>query len=108
MFLTRVIFFLVVEYLVPGFRVTSFMAAVGASIMYGMVSFFIRPLLKLISLPINLITFGLFDFVITAIIFMLTAKLSSGLYVESLSTAIFGAIVLSILQMILNKSQDKI
>ena len=104
MLLIRIIFFMIVEKILPGFQVENIWAAVIASIIYGVVSFLFRPILYILSIPINILTLGLFNFAITAALFMITAFLSSGVTIDSFGTAILGAIILSILQMLLENN----
>lgn len=55
---------LITAYIVPEFVIKSFVAALVAAVVIGLVNAFIRPILSILTLPINLLTFGLFTFVI--------------------------------------------
>ena len=89
-------------YIVPGFHVTNFTTAVLAAIVLGVVNTFIKPVLALISLPITLITLGLFSFVINAVVLFMVSAVVPGLTLDGWVPAILGAIVLSIVGTILS------
>lgn len=98
---------LVVEYLVPGFNLESFWTAVVAAIAIGIVNTFIKPILQLIALPISLLTFGLFSFLINVFLLWWTAKFVPGFNIDSFTTAIIASIVLSLVSWFLHKlAQD--
>jgi putative membrane protein len=73
-----------------------------ASIIFGLLNTFIKPLLFVLTLPINLITLGLFTLVINAIILLITSSLLTGFEVTGFWSAIGGAIVVSIVSIVLN------
>ena len=83
-------------YLVPGITVANFTALIVASVIVALVNTFIRPILRLISLPVTMVTFGLFALVVNAAAFGLAAWLSPGLEIEGIIPAFIGALVLSI------------
>ncbi|MFH1863941.1 MAG: phage holin family protein [bacterium] len=94
---------LVVEYLVPGFVLTSLWAAVIAAVVIGVVNTFIRPILQLIALPISILTFGIAAFLINVILLWLTSILVPGFEISSFTTAIIASIVLSFVSWFLHK-----
>lgn len=83
-------------YIVPGFSVVDFKSAILAAIVLGVVNTFIKPILKLITLPITLITLGLFSFVINAIVLFIVSAIVPGLKIDGWLAAILGSIVLSL------------
>lgn len=83
-------------YIVPGFHVADFMSALLAAIVLGVVNTFIKPILKLVTLPITIITLGLFSFVINAVVLFMVSYVVPGLKIDGWMAAILGAIVLSI------------
>jgi putative membrane protein len=93
---------LIVSYLLEGIKVASFPSALIAAALLGILNSVIRPLLILLTLPINLITFGIFIFVINAGLLMLVSRLIPGFYVEGFWTAVFGSILISITNGLLN------
>src|SRR3990172_12894741 len=86
---------LVVEYLVPGFRLATLSAAIVAAVAIGVVNTFIKPILQLIALPISLLTFGLFALLINVFLLWITSRFVPGFVIESFSTAIIASILLS-------------
>ncbi|MDO8618712.1 MAG: phage holin family protein [Candidatus Daviesbacteria bacterium] len=89
-------------YVVPGFHVASFTTALVAAIVIGLINIFIKPLLVFITLPINLLTLGLFTFVINGVVLWLATQFVSGLTVDSAMSAILAALVISIVSTILS------
>lgn len=82
-----------VPYLVPGVSVTSFPTAFLAAIVIGLVNTFVRPILLLLSLPVTVITLGLFTLVINALMFWLASNLVPGFTVQGFAPAFWGALV---------------
>ena len=93
----------VVEYLVPGFHLASFTAAVVAAVVIGIVNTFIKPILQLIALPISLLTFGLAAFFINVGLLYLTSKFVPGFVIANFTTAIIASIVLTLTSWFLHK-----
>jgi putative membrane protein len=79
---------------------------VGLALVFGIVNTFVRPVLKLFSFPITIITLGLFTFVINAFMLMLTAWIAAQLgiafTVAGFVPALIGAVCVSLLSMVLN------
>jgi putative membrane protein len=86
---------------VPGFYVSGPIAALIAAVAIGFANATIGWILKIITFPITLVTFGIFWLVINAVIIELAAAFVPGFYVRSFGAAFLGAIVLSILNMLL-------
>ena len=72
------------------------------AIIFGLVNAVIRPILVLLTLPINLVTLGLFTLVINALMLWLTSWLSAALTVDGFITALLGALIISVVTTILN------
>lgn len=87
---------IVTAYIVPGFHVADFTTAILAAIVLGVVNTFIKPLLLLITIPLNVLTLGLFTFVINAVMLFIVSAIVKGLTVDSWLSAILAAIVLSV------------
>lgn len=94
---------LFVAWIVPGISFAGFMSAFWAVLVMAIVNVFIRPILLLLTLPINLLTLGLFTFIINALMFLLVAKIVPGFMVVGFVAALLGSIVLSILSILINK-----
>jgi putative membrane protein len=93
---------LLVEYLIPGVHVSGFGAALIAALVLGIVNAVLKPILVLLSLPLEILTLGLFTLVINAALFYLVAKLGVGLSVDTFGAAFLGALVLSIVSFVLS------
>ena len=84
-------------WLLPGIVVKSFWSAMGISFIIGLLNVLVRPLLTLLTIPVTIVTLGLFLFVIDALIIMLAAKLLDGFIVNGFWWAlIFSIIVTSV------------
>jgi putative membrane protein len=90
---------LAVAYLYEGVVVTSFGAALLAAALLGALNLVLRPILILLTLPVTLLTMGLFLFVVNALIFWAAAGLLSGLDVRSFGAALLGSLIYSMLQL---------
>jgi putative membrane protein len=93
---------IITAYIVPGFIVDTFTSALLAAIVLGIINTFIKPVLLLLTLPLTVITLGLFIFIVNAIVLRMTTLFVPGFVVEGWMPAILGAIVLSITSTILS------
>lgn len=95
---------LVTAKIVPGFIVKSFVAALVAAIVIGLVNAFIRPILGILAFPVTLLTFGLFTFVLNALALWLASALtpSYGFIITGFIPALLGSIVLSIVSSLIS------
>jgi putative membrane protein len=91
----------ITAYIVPGFEVDSIVSAVVAALVLGIVNTLIKPLMLLITLPLNIVTLGLFTFVINALMLVLTASIVPGFGITGFLPAIAGAIVLMVVSAVL-------
>jgi len=87
---------------VPGVRVTDFGGAVVAALVLGIVNAVIRPVLLILTLPINILTLGLFTFVVNAVMLYIAAGVTHRLQLDGFLAAFIGAIVLSVISFILS------
>lgn len=92
-FLLNALAVIATAYVVPGIVVASFWSAFIAALVIGLINTLIRPLLLLLTLPINIVTLGLFTLVINALMFWLASSIVKGFDVNSFSAAFFGALV---------------
>lgn len=83
--------------LLSGLRVDSYWAALASALLLGLVNALIRPLLILVTLPITLVTLGLFTLVINGLLFWLVSSLVAGFQVADFFTAFMGALLYSLL-----------
>jgi putative membrane protein len=91
---------LLVAYLYPGVSVESFLAAAIAALVLGLVNALVRPLLVLLTLPVTLLTLGLFLFVINALLFWLVAEIVPGFRVTGFVAALVGSILYSLITLV--------
>lgn len=90
---------LAVAYLYPGVVVTSFTSALIAAAVLGILNTIVRPVLVLLTLPVTVVTVGLFLFVINALMFWAAASLLDGLNVTGFVAALIGSLIYSALQL---------
>ncbi len=90
---------LAVAYLYSGVVVTSFTGALIAAAVLGALNMVVRPILVLLTLPVTLVTLGLFLFVVNALMFWAAASLVSGLNVSGFGAALIGSLIYSVLQL---------
>lgn len=93
---------LAASYLMDGIRVAGFFSALGAAAALAILNAFLRPLLILVTLPINVLTLGLFTFVINALLLKMASGLIPGFEVRGFWTAVFGALVVGVASWLLN------
>jgi putative membrane protein len=93
---------LIVAYIVPGFELHGFIAALIAAIIFGIVNSTLGLLLKIVTFPLTIFTFGLFLIVINAIMLKMAASVTPGFMVHTWTAALLGAIVLSLVSAFLN------
>lgn len=88
--------FLATAYLLPGFKVSGFAAALFAAIVVGIGNAVLWPVLAFLTLPITIVTLGLFLFVVNGIVIKICAAFVPGFEVSSWTAAIIGAVLLTI------------
>lgn len=88
---------IIVANIVPGISIQSFPIAILAAVVIGLVNALIRPLLEILSLPITILTLGLFSLVINALMFALAAWLTPGFSVAGFGPAFWGGLVYAVL-----------
>lgn len=87
----------------PGIHVANFTVALLVAFALGVLNVTLRPILKLISLPITIITLGLFAFIVNGFVFWLIARFITGFVVDTFWWAVAGAIIVSIVTAILDR-----
>jgi len=92
----------ITAYLLPGVRVSGFFAALVTALVLGLVNTFIRPLLLLLTLPLNILTLGLFTLVINALLILLVAAVVPGFSVRGFWWALLFGLVLAVINYFLN------
>lgn len=94
---------IVTAYVVPGITVENFGAALVAAIVIAVINLVVKPIILLVTLPVNVVTLGLFTFIINGLLLWLAAAIVPGFDVAGAIPAILGAIVLALVGMVLNK-----
>ena len=92
--------------LVPGISVPNLATALVVSLVLGVLNLFIRPVLLLLTLPVTLVTLGLFTLVINALLFWLAAFFVKGFEVSGFVAAFLGALIVSVAKWLLDKFLD--
>jgi len=99
---------LLVDYLYSGVSVESFGAAMIAALVLGLLNTLLRPILILLTLPVTLLTLGLFLFVINALMFYFAAHLLEGLKVDSFTAALIGSLLYSVCGVIIDAAMEQL
>ena len=90
-------------WVIPGIEVSSFLSAMFACVIIALINTFVKPVLQLVTLPINFLTVGLFSFVLNALLLKLAGWITPGLEVDGFLSALLGSIVLSIFSVGISK-----
>ena len=93
---------LIASYMLDGIHVSGFMSALGAAAMLGILNAFFRPIALILTLPINILTLGLFTFVINAVMLKMASGVIGGFDVRGFWSAVFGALIISLVSWGLN------
>ncbi len=93
---------MIAAYVIPGITVRSFFSALWVALFLGIVNMLLRPFLLLITLPINILTLGLFTFVINGVIILLASSIVKGFQVSGFWIAVLFSIMLSIINYLMN------
>ena len=93
-----------VAYLYPGVQVTSLSAALVAALVIGLSNAVLRPILVVLTLPVTVVTLGLFLFVINAFMFWAAAEVLQGFQVQGFGAALIGSLIYSALGMVIDSA----
>lgn len=99
---------LLVAYLYPGVTVKSFGSAMIASLVLGLLNAVVRPVLVLLTLPVTLVTLGLFLFVINALMFWAAASILDGFSVTGFGAALLGSLIYSACAVVIDVALERI
>lgn len=100
--IVSIIAFYITAYLVPGFIINGWRVLIVVAVVWGMLSMLIKPILTILTLPINILTLGLFTFVVNAILLLITSEIVVGFSIAGFGTALIAALVLSLVNMFLS------
>jgi putative membrane protein len=93
---------LIVAYFLDGIRIDNVLSAFFAAAVLGILNVSLRPLLLILTLPINILTLGLLTFLINALMLKIASEILPGFDVHGFWTAVFGALLISIVSWVLN------
>jgi putative membrane protein len=99
---------LLVAYLYPGVAITSFGSAMIAAFVIGVFNTLLRPILVLLTLPVTLLTLGLFLFVINALMFWAAAQVLDGFAVNGFVAALIGSLIYSLIGMVIDVAMERL
>ena len=98
---------LLVAHLYPGVTVKSFGSAMIAALVLGLLNALLRPLLVLLTLPVTVLTLGLFLFIINALMFYFAASLLDGFHVNGFAAALIGSLIYSLCGMVIDVAMER-
>jgi len=93
---------MVASYLLDGIEITSFFSALGAAAMLGVLNAFLRPILIILTLPINVLSFGFFTFIINALLLKMVSGVIPGFDVYGFWTAVWGSLIITVVNWLLH------
>lgn len=93
---------LILPHLISGVRVEGFGTALAAAAILAVLNAIVRPVLIILTLPLTIVTLGLFILIINALLFELAGFFVSGLHIDSFWSALFGSLIVSIVSWIMN------
>src|SRR5262245_14614616 len=99
--LVTALLLVIVDRAIEGIRIDGSGAAIVGALVLGIVNALVRPIIILLTLPLTLVTLGLFLLVINALMLMLTAAVVPGFYVRDFGSAFLGSVLLSVLNLLL-------
>lgn len=100
--LVNVVALLIVSYVVPGFVIDDLSTALIAAVIIGSLNTFIKPILTIITLPLTLLTFGIFAFILNVLMLQLAAAITPGFHISGFLTAVIASILLSLVSSFLH------
>lgn len=99
---------LAVANLYSGVEVSSFGAALVAALVIGLFNIFLRPLLIVFTLPVTLLTLGLFLFIINALLFWVAASILDGFQVQGFAAALLGSLIYSAFGLVIDSALERL
>jgi len=87
---------ILLAYYLPGIAIKGFYSALVAALILGLINALIRPVLLVLTLPVNILTLGLFTFIINALMFWLASTMVKGFYVDNFWAAFWGALIMTL------------
>jgi putative membrane protein len=94
---------LLASYIIPGVYIAGLWSALWVALFLGLINISLKPILIILTLPVNILTLGLFTFVINGLIILLTSSVINGFKVSGFWVAVLFSIVLTVINFLLNK-----
>lgn len=102
-FLINALAFYITSYIIPGMVIGGWQTLLVIAVVWGILTIFIKPILVILTLPINIMTLGLFTFVINAILLLIMSSIVPNFHLAGFGTALLAAIVLTIVNGLLSE-----
>jgi putative membrane protein len=99
---------LFIAYLYSGVQVTAFSSALAAAVVLALLNTFVRPVLVLLTLPVTVLTLGLFLFVVNALVFWAAAGLLQGFQVRGFGAALIGSLLYSLAGVVIDSALERL
>jgi putative membrane protein len=99
---------LAVAYLYSGVQIQSYSSALIAALVIGLLNSVLRPILVILTLPVTVVTLGLFLFVINALMFWAAASLLAGFNVSGFAAALIGSLIYSLLAIVIDSALQRL
>lgn len=90
-------------YLVPGIFVSNFLTALIAGACLGFINLVVKPVLKILTLPINILTLGLFSIVLNALLFWALTTVVPGFTISTFKAALIGSLIIAVINWLFSK-----
>ena len=99
---------LAVAHFYSGVEVKTFTAALIAAVVIGLLNTFIRPVLVILTLPVTVLTLGLFMFIINALMFWAASGVLSGFHVQGFTAALIGSLIYSVMGIVIESALERL
>lgn len=99
---------LALAHLLSGVQVESFQAAMWAALAIGLLNVVLRPILVLLTLPVTVLTLGLFLFVINALLFWAASEMISGFHVAGFGSALLGSLLYTLMGLVISSALERL
>ena len=99
---------LFVAYIYDGVEVTSFTAAMLAALVIGLLNIVVRPVLVVLTLPVTVLTLGLFLFIINALVFWMAAGVLDGFHVRGFLAAVVGSLLYTVIGVVIESALERL
>ena len=103
--LSLVVYYLLPEF-VDGIATQDYRAAIIAAVLFSFINIAVKPILRIVTLPFNILTLGLFGFVVNILLFWFVTSIITGFTVASFNAAVLGAIVMTLANWLIEKIVD--